>query len=627
MDENVQLATLTRAEMRKLLKSLGVTGMSKATADKMRSVLQEHQATTRAPLVPAPKEDNSDADDDKEKEDPADETKENNTPASVVPKRTTRSSRRALSEQSMEEQTDASEKSQGHPPKTKKEELGAESGSESLSYPSVELGAEADMHTVEEAGTEVQPVAEPNTPKAEEAAAVIQPVTEPATLSYPSVELDAQSELQDVEEVVKASEPVTKAASVMYPSAESEPLPVPLELVAALVPPDEAQESAATSSSTTSSAQTVIDDAQESRSLTQNQIADHVSTDGDAAATLPSINGAQTSSLDDIVNQVVTDQALDDNCHRVMTPPPVAQTDAIAPAAEPMAGSSITERPFIASFLAERNFSVLVPIFAREELNDWTTVRALSVDTLRSLGVTAGTAIRFCLAVKTLFGNDTTDPHKSVNPAEVTFSVSVDNVQSIMEELSNLSLAGAPLKLAPSMLARGISNLPRRPASIETTAPPRKRVAAVPTSKPATPLVPKSSPPAPTPRRPISGLTPKRTSISNLPAQAAIPPANKVPRVALLRPAEDKPVAAKKVATLAEKKTAAPVKSAMTKPKVSATRPAGPTVGSLVSSRTRAAVAAKAPVVSKPGVAAKPTLRTTSRPSASPAASSEAKTR
>ncbi|KAI8588774.1 hypothetical protein BDZ88DRAFT_420454 [Geranomyces variabilis] len=585
MDENVQLANMTRAQMRELMKTLGIKGMSKAPVDKMRTTIEEHRA--RTPLVLAPQEDVSDGEEDKKDEDPED-SKENTVSTNVATKRTTRSSKRAKSKGPAEDAIPASEKPQGT------HEVTDESQAE----------PEVAMNESLQNDDEVAPANEP--------------ITEPAAAFYPSVKLDASEESHEIDIEAKSTELAPKPAVSLYPSVELEPAN-PSEPTAALRPAAEAQETSSTSSSPTPSKTGVAllpsDKVRDNASHTEHLSTDSSNVSAESAVAPPPADGAQATAIDEIVDQMVSDQALDDNCHRLTTPSPAQEKAEIAPAAELTKSPLLADRPSLADFLAEKNFSILAPIFAREDLNDWTTVRAVSVDTLRSLGVTAGTAIRFCLAVKTLFGDDTSNPYKSVNPGEVTFSISVDNVQSLMEELSSMSIAGAPLR--PALLSRGISNLPRRPTSIESSLPPRKRVAAIPTSKPGTPLVTKLSPITSTPRRPVSGLTPKKSIPGAL--LSSVPPAtSKVTRVSRLRPADDKPAP--------ENKTSALVKL-VSKPKPAPKSDAVPTIRETATSRTRAAAAAaKVPGASKTSVPAKTATRATTRQAASPAASSEAST-
>lgn len=61
--------------------------------------------------------------------------------------------------------------------------------------------------------------------------------------------------------------------------------------------------------------------------------------------------------------------------------------------------------PTVSSFLAQNNMSHLTTLFRNQDLLDWAIVKELTVDTLRGLGLTAGSAIRFCLAVKGWFSN------------------------------------------------------------------------------------------------------------------------------------------------------------------------------------------------------------------------------
>ncbi|KAJ3177416.1 hypothetical protein HDU87_004435 [Geranomyces variabilis] len=585
MDENVQLANMTRAQMRELMKTLGIKGMSKAPADKMRTTIEEHRA--RAPLVLAPQEGLSDGEDNKKDDDPED-SKENFASTNAAVKRTTRSSKRAKPTGSAEEPSAALEKSQD-----------------------AQDVAEA-IVPVAESQAEMEAPVNGKSQNDSEVAAANEPATEPVAASYPLVNLDASEKAQEVGEVTESSEPASKSASSLYPSVELEPFN-PSEPTTALLPTTGVQETSSTNSNPSKievgllPADKVLGNAPRTKNLSTDSSA------AEMAVAPPPVDEAQASVIDEMVDQIVSDQALDENCHRFTTPPPAQENAEIAPAAEPTTSPLLTDRPSVAEFLSEKNFSILVPIFAREDLNDWPTVRAVSVDTLRSLGVTAGTAIRFCLAVKTLFGQDTSDPYKSVNPGEVTFSISVDNVQSLMEELSSMSIAGASLK--PALFARGISGLPRRPTSIESSLPPRKRVAAIPATKPGTPVIPKLSPITSTPRRLISGLTPKKTIPGAVPP--SVPPAtSKVTRVSRLRPAEDKPAP--------ENKTAALVKL-VSKPKPAPKSDAVPAIRETTTSRTRAAAAAaKAPVVPKAAaVPTKSVSRTTTRQAPSPASSSE----
>ncbi|KAI8904619.1 hypothetical protein DFJ77DRAFT_480236 [Powellomyces hirtus] len=256
------------------------------------------------------------------------------------------------------------------------------------------------------------------------------------------------------------------------------------------------------------------------------------------AAPAPAVN---EQAINDIVEQMVTDQDLNDHCDDVSkngkkdigndvhfadaasdrnTASPVADIASAAEpdvtlmtlnnSPEPRANLSVGERMPISAFLAENNFMILEAIFEKEELNDWTLVQELTVDTLRGMGVTAGTAIRFCLAVKKHFGDDSKG---ATPPGHVNISVSVDNIQSLMEELGSLSLGGAApapeKRRSATSVARPTTPLLTRLGKTETTTaaashlpqrhpakldPLRKRVL-------ATSVAPKPAPAVATPKR------------------------------------------------------------------------------------------------------------------------------
>ncbi|KAJ3010319.1 hypothetical protein HKX48_007459 [Thoreauomyces humboldtii] len=133
----------------------------------------------------------------------------------------------------------------------------------------------------------------------------------------------------------------------------------------------------------------------------------------------------------------------------------------------------------IVKFLAQKDLSILEPIFQKEDINDWKVARALTVDTLRGMGVTAGTAIRFCLAVKEAFPNSVS-AGLELNP-RVSITVAVDNIQSLMEELGSLSLSAGDKRRrvgetagpeanrsSTSIQGASSSSTLRRPSSVQT---------------------------------------------------------------------------------------------------------------------------------------------------------------
>ncbi|KNC99826.1 uncharacterized protein SPPG_05200 [Spizellomyces punctatus DAOM BR117] len=125
--------------------------------------------------------------------------------------------------------------------------------------------------------------------------------------------------------------------------------------------------------------------------------------------------------------------------------------------------------PSISNFLAQNNLSQLTTLFRREELTDWTVVRALTVDTLRSLGVTAGTAIRFRLALQELFPSEDVDRH---TPRHVNLAISMDSLQALMDEMAGLSL-GEKRSSSEQVAATGPSTI-RRNAPLSANAPHRQ---------------------------------------------------------------------------------------------------------------------------------------------------------
>ncbi|KAI8823100.1 uncharacterized protein EV422DRAFT_523391 [Fimicolochytrium jonesii] len=181
-----------------------------------------------------------------------------------------------------------------------------------------------------------------------------------------------------------------------------------------------------------------------------------------------------------------------------------SQTEGATPSAQDAAV------PSVADFLKKQDMDAFQTVFEKEELMDWAVVRAVGVETLRALGMTAGAAIRFVLAVKELSAD-------TAAPEEVNLTIPVTSIQSLLEELKSLNV---------SSTNKTKTNLPQRRAK---TAPPtttthrRTHTASTTTSdtNAIAPIAPAAEPmnlskPDPYKRlhSAISALTPKRGSVA-----------------------------------------------------------------------------------------------------------------
>ncbi|KAI9007343.1 hypothetical protein BC832DRAFT_539493 [Gaertneriomyces semiglobifer] len=163
--------------------------------------------------------------------------------------------------------------------------------------------------------------------------------------------------------------------------------------------------------------------------------------------------------------------------------------------------TSVVSIPTVTNFLAQNNMQHLTTLFRKEELMDWTLARELTVDTLRSMGVKTGSAIKYCLAVKQLFP----ELAEERATAPLRLSVSVDSLQSLMDEMSSLSLtgrttaAGAPTSKIPT---KRISMVSQKAMVSETPILARKQSVKLPVLSPTLKQETKST--MATPRRPMN---------------------------------------------------------------------------------------------------------------------------
>ncbi|KAJ3288387.1 hypothetical protein HK104_008197 [Borealophlyctis nickersoniae] len=116
----------------------------------------------------------------------------------------------------------------------------------------------------------------------------------------------------------------------------------------------------------------------------------------------------------------------------------------------------------ISNFLKQNNLDQLYTLLRKENLDDWTLLRAMTVADFKAIGVSAGMALRFILAMKQQFPDEEvatdTAPH-------VTVAIPVNNLQSLMDELGgklgSLSLNESAVKSKPPT---GRSVAPKKPA-------------------------------------------------------------------------------------------------------------------------------------------------------------------
>ncbi|KAJ3033661.1 hypothetical protein HDV00_005982 [Rhizophlyctis rosea] len=86
----------------------------------------------------------------------------------------------------------------------------------------------------------------------------------------------------------------------------------------------------------------------------------------------------------------------------------------------------------VSKFLARHKLPPhLEATFKREELLDWKLLRLMTVADFKAIGVPAGTALRFILAVKEEFPETVT----SDDASSINISIPVDHVKSLMDEL------------------------------------------------------------------------------------------------------------------------------------------------------------------------------------------------
>ncbi|TPX65170.1 hypothetical protein SpCBS45565_g05317 [Spizellomyces sp. 'palustris'] len=206
--------------------------------------------------------------------------------------------------------------------------------------------------------------------------------------------------------------------------------------------------------------------ARSSRSIgtpAEGELPETVSKSGFLPASSSTEQGTMAMEGEETSNDPGKSQIVSPIQSKVDTPPPSA-SEAVAT----QRGGAV---PSISNFLAQNNLSQLTTLFRREELTDWTVVRALTVDTLRSLGVTAGTAIRFRLALKDLFPSEKVD---SQTPRHVNLAISVDSLQALMDEMAGLSLSDK--RSASEQVAATRPSTKRRNALLSANAPHRHSV-------------------------------------------------------------------------------------------------------------------------------------------------------
>ncbi|KAJ3182526.1 hypothetical protein HDU85_002624 [Gaertneriomyces sp. JEL0708] len=166
-----------------------------------------------------------------------------------------------------------------------------------------------------------------------------------------------------------------------------------------------------------------------------------------------------------------------------------------------ISASSLNGIPTVTNFLAQNNMQHLTTLFRKEELMDWTLARELTVDTLRSMGVKTGSAIKYCLAVKQLFP-DLAEERAALS---LRLSVSVDSLQSLMDEMSSLSLTGRSTAAATStskIPMKRVSMVPQKAMVSETPTLARKQSVKLPVLSPTLRQETKST--VATPRRPMN---------------------------------------------------------------------------------------------------------------------------
>ncbi|KAJ3043550.1 hypothetical protein HK097_001709, partial [Rhizophlyctis rosea] len=86
----------------------------------------------------------------------------------------------------------------------------------------------------------------------------------------------------------------------------------------------------------------------------------------------------------------------------------------------------------IPKFLVRHNLSYLETVLRREELLNWQLLRMMTVSDFKAIGVSAGTALRFILAVKEEFPETNTTPS---NASSVSITIAADDVKSLVDEL------------------------------------------------------------------------------------------------------------------------------------------------------------------------------------------------